>query len=325
MQPRAEILDGDLTIPSIACNQHSPKRPLWSVMIPTFNCAEYLRTTLHNVLIQALHPDEMQIEVVDDCSTKDDPESVVREVGQGRVDFFRRPSNGGPNANFNSCIARSRGQLVHILHGDDWVGSGFYSQISAVAEANPSAAFFACRNFYVDEDGVVLSVSQRVKELETVSRSAAHFYYCPVVHFPSVVIRRSFYEEFGGYIPGLLHCADNEMWARAVFFGGGVMTPDVLAYYRTFSGSDTSKLMRTAENLRDIQRLNDLLATRHEDFCVREGVRRVTTVAYDQLRRFQRSGDKEAYSKNRAWWVEYAPWFFRVRAAGIRLLRSLPL
>ena len=38
-------------------------RPLWSVMIPTFHCARFLRQTLESVLSQDPGPDVMQIEV----------------------------------------------------------------------------------------------------------------------------------------------------------------------------------------------------------------------------------------------------------------------
>ena len=57
-------------------------RPLWSVMIPTYDCAHHLRETLVRVLAQDPGPDAMQIEVVDDHSTRDAPEDVVREVGE---------------------------------------------------------------------------------------------------------------------------------------------------------------------------------------------------------------------------------------------------
>lgn len=63
------------------------RRPLWSVMIPTYNCADYLKETLASVLTQDPCTGLMQIEVVDDCSTEDDSATVVEDVGHGRVTF----------------------------------------------------------------------------------------------------------------------------------------------------------------------------------------------------------------------------------------------
>ena len=68
---RSLIGDFDPTVspPSIAPVPEGVHRPKWSVMIPTFNCANYLRQTLESVLAQDPGPEQMQIEVVDDCST----------------------------------------------------------------------------------------------------------------------------------------------------------------------------------------------------------------------------------------------------------------
>jgi cellulose synthase/poly-beta-1,6-N-acetylglucosamine synthase-like glycosyltransferase len=72
-------------IPPIAPVPEGTPRPFWSVMIPAYNCDEYLRRTLASVLEQDPGPGDMQIEVVDDCSTQGDPAAVVREVGRGRL------------------------------------------------------------------------------------------------------------------------------------------------------------------------------------------------------------------------------------------------
>ena len=54
-------------------------RPLWSVMIPTYNPrADYLEETLWSVLKQDPGPDQMQIEVVDDCWAAHTASEVVR-------------------------------------------------------------------------------------------------------------------------------------------------------------------------------------------------------------------------------------------------------
>ncbi len=95
-------------------------------MIPTYNCARYLEAALRSVLAQDPGPEAMQIEVVDDHSTADDPEEMVARLGGGRVAFHRQPENVGVVGNLNTCLQRSRGELVHLLHGDDFVLDGFY-------------------------------------------------------------------------------------------------------------------------------------------------------------------------------------------------------
>jgi len=54
-------------------------RLLWSVVIPTYNCAKFLKETLQSVLAQDPGEAIMEIIVVDDHSTKDDPEAIVKE------------------------------------------------------------------------------------------------------------------------------------------------------------------------------------------------------------------------------------------------------
>lgn len=263
-------------------------------MIPTFNCAGYLRTTLESVLRQDPGPESMHIEVIDDCSTKDDPESVVKEVGGGRVVFYRRPENGGVVANFNTCLNRSRGRLVHILHGDDFVLSGFYAHVGQLAAENPNADWIATRALLVDEQSVILGVTARLRELEEATTDPTPFFYHTPVQTPGIVVRRRFYERHGGFLPQLIHCADCEMWARAIGQAGGVLSSEVLCAYRTFATNDTGRLKRTAENLRDIQRLFAVFAGRYPAFDRRIALEKLSRYALDQADAFRRAGDSEA-------------------------------
>lgn len=104
-------------------------RPTWSVMIPTYNGTKYLRETLQSILVQDPGADEMQIEVIDDASTTDNPEKLVNDIGKGRISFFRQDNNKGQIKTWNNCIRRAQGHWIHILHQDDVVLPNFYEHL----------------------------------------------------------------------------------------------------------------------------------------------------------------------------------------------------
>ena len=70
-------------------------RPVWSVMIPTYNCSKYLKQALESVLIQDPGIEKMQIEVVDDDSTDANVEELVNTIGKGRVTCYKQSQNCG--------------------------------------------------------------------------------------------------------------------------------------------------------------------------------------------------------------------------------------
>ncbi len=127
-------------------------RPFWSVMIPTYNRADYLERTLKSVLEQAPGPDEMQIEVVDNCSTKCDTEAIVKRLAGDRISFFRQPETVIPNLQGITCMRRSRGRWVHIQHDDDMVMPGFYDTYKRFIDEHTGVVLVYCRAIAVDEN-----------------------------------------------------------------------------------------------------------------------------------------------------------------------------
>jgi glycosyltransferase involved in cell wall biosynthesis len=262
-------------------------------MIPTYNCARFLRQSLEGVLSSDPGEDMMQIEVVDDRSTQDDPEEIVNSFG-GRVAFYRKPVNEGATRNFNTCLQRSRGELVHVLHGDDWILPGFYERILEAASRYPNLALYAARSFITEEDGCYIHMTDRLRSLESPCKNTREFEIATPIQCSGVVMRRSFYEQTGGFLEELVHTADWEMWSRGFQFGGGILLPEVLSAYRTFPENDTTRLMRTGENLRDITRMINILEKRIIAYDKKKAWRFIILKARDQADTFRKKGDLEA-------------------------------
>jgi len=230
-------------------------RPLWSVMIPTYNCERYLGETLASVLIQDLGPDLMQIEVVDDHSTSDDPMRVVEDVGNGRVGFFRQKENVGHVRNFETCLRRSQGRLIHLLHGDDCVRDGFYSTMEKAFKDDPDIGAAFCRFIVMDEEGHW----QKISPLEQPKDGILNNWFDRIaleqrIQTPSIVVRREVYEKLDGFDRRLSWSEDWEMWVRIAAHFPVWYVVEPLAVYRMHSTSNTSGFARTGENVRDVRR-----------------------------------------------------------------------
>lgn len=227
-------------------------RPLWSVMIPTYNPnPEYLEKTLRSILEQDLGVDQMQIEVIDDRSTQNDPEELVRKVGQG-ISFYRQPKNLGLIGNWNACISRARGHLVHILHQDDVVKPGFYRRLEAAFVQEPSIGAAFCRYFYMDEKGCERDLSLLERETPGVIPNwIERIAVMQRIECPSIVVKREVYEKLGGFCQEAHYAADWEMWKRIAAHYSVWYEPELLASYRSHSSSETSRLIKSGANIAD--------------------------------------------------------------------------
>ena len=230
-------------------------RPLWSVMIPVYNCSPYLPQTLKSILLQDPGPEQMQIEVVDDCSTDADVEAMVRALGQGRIGYYRQEKNVGSLRNFETCLNRSRGEWVHLLHGDDYVATGFYSEIRSLFETYPEAGAAFTGFYHVGTDGTALYPNRTLSKrpgyvdnwMDTIAQSQT-------IQPPAIVVRRLVYETVGSFF-GMHYGEDWEMWIRISCRFPVVHSPKQLAFYRVHNSSITSRYFLTGQHIKDISKV----------------------------------------------------------------------
>ena len=87
-----------------------------SVIIPTYDRSEFLRTAIASVLAQTLQ--DFEIIVVDDASA-DDTQEVVGNLDDGRIRYIRHEINKGVAATRNTGVLNSKGKYIAFLDDDD--------------------------------------------------------------------------------------------------------------------------------------------------------------------------------------------------------------
>ena len=95
------------------------KKNKTSVIITTYNDAEYLKRSLPSVINQSLKP--FEIIIVDDGSDNDKAEVIINSF-QGLTDIsivYKKKSNGGPSSARNIGIKLAKGEFILFIDADD--------------------------------------------------------------------------------------------------------------------------------------------------------------------------------------------------------------
>ena len=275
------LLERIPSTPPIICPVASHiQRPQWSVMIPAYNCLPYLQETIESVLAQDPGPIHMQIAVVDDYSTDGDVQALVKSIGKSRVTYFRQSVNVGSLRNFETCLNLATGHWVHLLHGDDRVAPGFYTEIATCFQQYPEAgaAFTNTADLFTRAEGTEVrdrpSIAPKAGLLPNLLLMLAE---SPQLETPSIVVKRSVYEQLGGFF-AVHYGEDWEMWARIAAHFPVAYSPKCLAQYRYLNTTSIShRSIREGQNARDITKvitiINQYLPVEHRERTKKNALR----------------------------------------------------
>ena len=203
--------------------------PEVSVVIPTYNSAQYLADAVDSVLAQTFQ--DIEVLVIDDGSI-DETESVMSRYG-APVRYIKQ-SNSGVAAARNHGIQESRGRYVAFLDADDtWLAEKLEKQMRALASA-AEAKFCYSAFTVVDSDLNPLRVSRSKRygsALEDLLlRGNAVGSIC------TVLCERALFDMLGGFDPVLSQCADWDMWVRIAAHTEFVYVDEPLVTYRHHGG-----------------------------------------------------------------------------------------
>ncbi len=187
-------------------------QPLFSLIIPVYNVAPYLRACLDSVRAQTYPIDE--ILVVDDGSTDACPEILAEYAAQMPQLRIIRQANAGLSVARNVGLEQARGRYVAFLDSDDFVYPNMYEQLLKQAQQE-QLDIVLCNAFYhvqgQDEDRLIDAEAYTQTLPKTVLSGADYMQHRlshdRLLHMVwTQLYRRDFLQQHAlRFIPGLIH------------------------------------------------------------------------------------------------------------------------
>ncbi|MEY3481356.1 MAG: hypothetical protein RIQ71_2131 [Verrucomicrobiota bacterium] len=208
--------------------------PTSALLIPCYNAERYLAKLRQQV--DALRPAFNELVIVDDCST-DGTVAKARALG---FDIKPLATNRGPGGARNAAAKMATAEWVHFLDADDEIAPDYLAKVLPMAGDDVDVVLCSCD--FVDE------VSREVVMkwcFDDALFSSEPLKGClrTGVNTPSSLIRRSKFEDIGGFNEDARCWEDGDMHLRLALAGARFRAiPDVLSFgirhQRGTSGSE---------------------------------------------------------------------------------------
>ncbi|MEO8231506.1 MAG: glycosyltransferase family A protein [Ignavibacteriota bacterium] len=127
-------------------NDDLNNQPLVSIIIPCYNCEEFIEETLKSVLNQSYQ--NFEVIIVDDCST-DNTLKLVQQYSDSdqRIKVYTIEHAGRPSVPRNFGVSKSSGEFIAFLDSDDlWTKEKLKYQVNYLKD-NSGISFIYSMSF----------------------------------------------------------------------------------------------------------------------------------------------------------------------------------
>ncbi len=188
--------------------------PHFSVIIPLYNKAPYVRKAVESVVGQT-HED-WELVIVDNGST-DGSSDVVASISDPRIQTVRLEDNIGPGAARNRGVAESTAQWICFLDADDWWEPTFLEEMAGLIERHPDAGIYGT-GYYIVKNGkkrlAPIGVEEGFDEGEINYCKVYAKTLCMPLTSITVCMPRGVFDETGGFKTYLRLGEDFDLWIR---------------------------------------------------------------------------------------------------------------
>ncbi len=221
--------------------------PLFSVIIPLYNKAPYVRKTVESVLGQTLGDYEL---IIIDNGSNDGSSEIVAGFSDPRIRIVRLEENVGVSNARNKGVALSTAPYVTFLDADDWWEPTFLEEMAGLIERHPDAGIYGI-SYYIVKNGkkrrAPIGVDVGFEEGEINYCAVYAKTLCMPLTSITVAMPRSMFVESGGFKPHLKLGEDSDLWIRIALKHKVVFLNKPLSNYN----QDVDVTYRGTHHLRD--------------------------------------------------------------------------
>lgn len=235
--------------------------PSVSVIIPCFDCEQYLVECVESVLDQT--GVELEIVLVDDASQDGKTPYVIETLSRTRPNIVAlfRPSNGGPAAALNSGLLVAQGDFICCFGSDDIMLPGnLVRKVDALLKY-PRCGLAFSDAIIIDQSGIEIRRAYANRQTDKVIPKRRAFHALlrrNGIVASSVLMRREMIENLG-YLEDLRHGEDWLMWLRISSSNDLYFIGTSLVKYRVREKSLNQRNWETGLDLQCMQRMLDFL------------------------------------------------------------------
>ncbi len=180
-----------------------------SVITPTFNCSQFIRTCIESVLAQDYDNFE---HIIADGASKDNTVEILKSYPHLR--WVSEPDDGEADA-LNKALRIVTGDIVCWLNADDWLLPGAFDMVAQKFRQRPGPCVVYGNTNLVDEAGNFLVLKKSAPNITL--QFLARWWKCPAhPHQPSMFFSKAVIDDLGPFRQDLYFSVDYEYWLRAV-------------------------------------------------------------------------------------------------------------
>jgi len=298
--------------------------PLVSVIIPAFQCAQYIAQAIESVRSQSYS--KFEIIVVNDGSP-DTPHLEKALAPYVESVRYIKQATTGPAGARNTGIRQARGRYVAFLDGDDYWSPEHLSRQISLFRLNPELGLVYCDYMLLKNDRPFARAFDMQPQSAIATFESLLVEDCAIGTSTAVCSRECIIKA-GLFDEQLLRCEDFEMWMRMAACGAQIAhNSDVQVYHRiNEAGLSADKWSMKRDRIRVYQKVaSSFSISERQQVIVRELIARTEADCHvDELKHALEKGDYvTAVTAARNATAAKADWKVRASLLGLRIVPSL--